>query len=305
MKPVRKVLWAASIVAALLLAVVVGFWLRPISYFNRMLYLQLALAGVHSRTVEVNGIRIHYYEQGRAESPAVVLVHGLGGRAEDWRNLTPFLLAEGFHVFVPDLPGFGRSERPANFSYSIPDQEAVVLGFMDAVGVKQADLGGWSMGGWIVQRLAADHPDRVRKLMLFDSAGIHEAPKWKVGLFTPESALELEALDALLMPHPPQVPEFIAKDILRTSRENAWVVRRALNSMLAGKDTTEELLPKLKMPVLIVWGSDDHITPVSQGEKIHQLVPQSQLVVINGCGHLAAVQCADRIAPKMETFLTR
>jgi pimeloyl-ACP methyl ester carboxylesterase len=57
------------------------------------------------------------------------------------------------------------------------------------------------------------------------------------------------------------------------------------------------------MPVLIVWGELDRITPLSQGEKMHRLVPQSQLDVIEGCGHLAPVQCADKIGPGFVEFL--
>ena len=59
------------------------------------------------------------------------------------------------------------------------------------------------------------------------------------------------------------------------------------------------------MPVLIVWGDQDHITPLSQGQTIHRLVPQSEMVVFSGCGHLAPVQCADQIGPKVVEFLKR
>ena len=73
--------------------------------------------------------------------------------------------------------------------------------------------------------------------------------------------------------------------------------------MLTGRDATDKLLPELKMPVLIVWGALDHITPLSQGETIHRLVPQSQLEVVPTCGHLAPVQCADKIGPAVAHFL--
>ena len=303
MKPVRKLVWSTVIVVGLILAVFIGFWARPLSYFNALTYVQLRLAGAHSRSVTVARHRLHYYEMGRSDGPPVVLVHGLGGRCEDWRNLAPYLVRAGFRVYMPDLPGFGRSERPADFSYSIPDQATTVVGFMDAMGLQRVDLGGWSMGGWIVQKIAADHPDRVARLMLFDSAGIHEVPAWDTRLFTPASEVELDQLDALLMPHPPQVPGFIMADILRVSRQHAWVIHRALDSMLSGRDATDGLLPQLRMPVLIVWGGKDQITPLSQGEKIHGLVPQSQLEVIPACGHLAPVQCADRIGPTVIQFL--
>jgi pimeloyl-ACP methyl ester carboxylesterase len=302
-KPVRKLVWSAIIVISLFLVVVIGFWARPLSYFNALTYVQLRLAGAHSAEVTVGGHRLHYYVMGPAQGPPVVLVHGLGGRCEDWRNLAPYLVRAGFSVYMPDLPGYGRSDKPADFSYSIPDQAATVVGFMDAMGLKQVDLGGWSMGGWIVQKIAADHPDRIARLMLFDAAGLNEVPVWDTRLFTPASAVELDQLDDLLMPHPPQVPGFIIADILRVSRQDAWVIRRALDSMLSGRDATDGLLPQLKMPVLIVWGDHDQIFPVRQAEKMHQLIPQSQLDVVPGCGHLAPVQCADRIGPTVTQFL--
>jgi len=179
----------------------------------------------------------------------------------------------------------------------------VVTGFLDVLGLKQVDLGGWSMGGWIVQLVAAQHPERIRRLMLFDSAGPYVKPDWDIKLFTPVSPAELEKFDALLMPHPPQLPAFVANDILRTSGEHAWIIHRAIDSMLTGRDTTDTLLPTIKMPVLIVWGDVDRITPLSEGQKIHQLVPQSQMNVSPGCGHLAPNECAGKIGPGMVSFL--
>jgi len=301
----RKLNWVVGAVLALAAITAAWFWARPVRFFNAMTELRMRLSGVQSLSATVAGIRMHYYALGPADGPVVVLVHGLGGRAEDWRNLAPYFARAGYRVYLPDLPGYGQSARPADFSYSVPDEAGVVVGFFDALGLKQVDLGGWSMGGWIVQRVAAEHPKRVQRLMLFDSAGIFARPAWDTRLFTPTSAGELDQLDALLMAHPPRVPGFVASDILRHARRNAWVIHRALASMLTGRDATDGLLPGLKMPVLIVWGAEDRITPLSQGERIHQLVPQSELDVIAGCGHLAPVQCAAQMAPKVVEFVNR
>jgi len=111
-----------------------------------------------------------------------------------------------------------------------------------------------------------DHPERVRRLMLFDSAGLFVLPTWDTALFTPNTAAQLDQLDVLLMPHPPNVPGFVARDILRVSDHRAWIIHRALDTMLTGQDATDKLLPQLKMPVLIVWGAEDKITPLSLGE---------------------------------------
>jgi pimeloyl-ACP methyl ester carboxylesterase len=234
-----------------------------------------------------------------------VVVHGLGGRAEDWRDLAPYLAKAGLRVYLPDLVGYGRSEKPADFSYSVHDEADVVLGFLDAMGLKQVDLGGWSMGGAIVQHVAATHPERVRRLMLFDSAGLLVLPQWDIRLFTPSSPAELDKLDDLLMPHPPKVPGFVARDILRVSNDRAWIIHRALDTMLTGQDATDKLLPLLKMPVLILWGGEDKIMPLSQADTIHRLIPQSELDVIPGCGHLAPGQCAAQMAPKVVEFVQR
>jgi pimeloyl-ACP methyl ester carboxylesterase len=282
----------------------IGFWLRPVFYFNQWTYAQECFAGVENRSVTVAGHRhVHYLAEGPSAGPVVVLVHGLGGRAEDWTNLAPWLGKAGYRVYMPDLPGYGRSETPADFSYSVPDEAGIVVGFLDALGLKQVDLGGWSMGGWIVQRIAIEDPERVRRLMLFDSAGIYAKPTWDTTLFTSTTPEQLKQFYALLMPVPPEVPAFVVRDILRITKKRAWITQRAIESMLTGRDVTDSLLPKLKMPVLIVWGQVDRITPLSQGQKIHELIPQSQLEVIPGCGHLAPSQCAPQIGPKVVEFV--
>lgn len=293
------------LVLAGLLALVgaVGFWRRPVSYFNESMYLRDSLSGVQNHEVTVDGYRIHYETEGPTDGPVVVLVHGLGGRAEDWRDLAPFLAKSGFRIYLPDLVGYGRSQKPRDFSYSVRDEAKIVVDFLDAVHLKQVDLGGWSMGGAIVQHVAFNHPDRIRRLMLFDSAGLYVLPAWDIKLFTPSTAAELDQLDALLMPNPPNLPAFLARDILRVSDHRAWIIHRALDAMLTGKDATDAMLPQFKMRVLLVWGADDRIIPLSQGDAMHKLLPQSELDVFPGCGHLAPGGCAAQMAPAVVAFL--
>lgn len=300
MRFVKGCLYAAG---ALILLIGIAFWMRPLDFFDDFTYLQEAFSGVQNRWAWVDGHRMHYEVEGPANGSPVVLVHGLGGRAEDWRALAPYFAKAGYRVYMPDLVGYGRSEQPRNFSYSIRDEAALVVDFVNTLGLKQVDLGGWSMGGWIVQVAAAEHPENVKRLMLFDSAGLYEMPSWNTNLFTPTTPAQLNQLDALLMPHPPHLPGFVADDILRVSKESGWVVSRAMAQMLTGRDVTDNLLPHLRMPVLILWGSEDRIIPLDQGEKIHRLIPQSQLDVFGGCGHLAPLQCTAEMGPKVIAFL--
>jgi pimeloyl-ACP methyl ester carboxylesterase len=296
-----------SIALALLLAATgsVTFYSRPTWVYAQLQELRLRVAGVESRQVMIDGHRIHYDVRGPVDGTPVVLIHGLGGHSEDWTNLAPYLDRAGYRVYTPDLLGFGQSEEPTSASYSISDQARLVNHFFDAVGLHQADLAGWSMGGWIAQKVAVDHPGRVRRLILMDSAGLTMRPDWDTRLFTPTTPAELDKLDAMLMPHPPAVPGFVAQDILRLSADYAWVVKRALASMMTAQDVTDADLPRLKMPVLILWGELDRITPLSEGWAMHSLIPQSRLAVARGCGHLAPQDCSREFGPEMVKFLQR
>jgi len=297
--------WLGSFLFFFALSAALIVYHYPVRVFTQSTQVHLWFDGARGQWTRVDGYRIHYYAMGPESGSPLVLIHGLGARAEDWAQLAPYFSRAGYRVYLPDLPGYGQSDNPANFSYSIADQAQVVTGFLDALGLRQVDLGGWSMGGWIVQVVALRHPERVNRLILFDSAGIYARPDWNTALFTPTTPGQIAQLNALLMPSPPAMPGFVAADILRISRSHAWVIQRALASMLTGRDTTDSLLPQLRMPVLIVWGSLDRITPIDQAQRIHSLIPQSQLDVIQGCGHLAPSQCAGAIAPAALQFLGR
>ncbi len=285
-------------VAAIGAAVV---WMRPLAVLSGITRVRLGLKGFHGEQVTLEGHRIHYFEGGRGAP--VVLVHGLGGRAEDWANLMPQLSSAGYHVYAMDLLGYGRSDRPASASYSIAEEAEIVEAFLTKLQLDKVALGGWSMGGWVAGRVALDDPQRISKLMLFDAAGVEFTPGFDASDFTPGTPEGLQRLYALLMPHPERMPDFLVRDMLRRGRKTNWVTKRSVQSMFAGSDLLDARLRELKMPVLIVWGKDDHLLPPSMGIAMHQAIPQSALELFDGCGHLAPGQCADRIGPKVLEFL--
>jgi pimeloyl-ACP methyl ester carboxylesterase len=138
--------------------------------------------------------------------------------------------------------------------------------------------------------------------MLFDSAGLRVPPAYDTALFTPSTVAQLNQLKALLSPQPPHIPAYVARDLLRHFRRNGWVAQRAIASMFTGQDVIDNALPQLKMPVLLVWGSLDRITPLDQGQTMHRLIPQSQLDVFAGCGHMAPIECSAAVGPKVVAF---
>lgn len=299
--------WVLGGVLTLLVAVVVVAFVRPLAVLIAATQMRLYSEGIRSGYTEIpfagaGSVRIHYYAGGSG-SP-VVLVHGLGSRAEDWANLMPQLVRDHHRVYALDLPGYGRSDWPRNSAYSIAEEAGAVEAFLDDRHLASTDLGGWSMGGWITMRVALDEPQRIRRLMIFDSAGTRFSLTWDTTLFEPDTPAKLQGLDTLLMPGPaPNVPDFIQRDIFRFVGKHGWVVKRNMDSMLTGADLLDGKLGALKMPMLIVWGKQDHLIPVSVGEGIHRAVPQSDLEIFDGCGHLAPGQCAGQIGPVVKEFL--
>jgi pimeloyl-ACP methyl ester carboxylesterase len=258
--------------------------------------------------VNAGGYRLHYLEALPAAGTKgipLVLVHGLGARAEDWSAMMPALAASGFHVYAPDLLGYGRSPRP-DVSYSIPMEVGVVEEFMHAVHLTHADVGGWSMGGWVAMKLALDHPELVDRLVVYDSAGVYFPATFGADLFVPPDTAGVQKLVTMLAPKSEKtsvMPGFIARAALRKLQRNGWVVSRSMAAMTDGRDLLDFRLHSIHQPTLIVWGSEDQLIPLSVGETIHERISHSVLNIIDGCGHLAPAECATPVLKSTIDFL--
>ncbi len=299
--------FALRVVAVLVLVVVAAglvFYRYPLWVADQQIRFRLWRAGVKSDYVESGGYKLHYFEAspaGGAGTP-LVLVHGLGARGEDWAAMIPALAAQGFHVYVPDLLGYGRSPKP-DVDYSISLQEQTVAQFMQTMHVPRADVGGWSMGGWVAMKLALDHPEMVDRLVIYDSAGTYFPATWEPDLFTPVDLAGVGKLVAILSPKARPLPNFAAEAALRKLEGNAWVLRRSMTSMTSGRDLLDFRLYQISQPMLIVWGAQDELIPLSVGEAIHKNVPQSVLNIVDGCGHLAPAECARPVVEGTVAFL--
>lgn len=292
------------LIAIVIVVVVLGvtLWRAPLWVASTLTELRLSREGIHGHSMAIGGYNVHYIEGGTGQP--IVLIHGLGSQAQqDWNALAPYLVRAGYHVYAMDLLGFGRSSKPADATYSIPEQVKFVEAFLDAKHLDSVVLGGVSMGGWIASAVALEHPQRVSRLMLFDSAGISFKLSFDSAVFTPQTDDQVDELMALVTPDPPPLPGFLKEDFVRRAKRDGWVVRRALASMLAGSDFLDTKFSALKMPMLIVWGKQDRMTPLSLGESMHLAAPQSVLAVYDGCGHVAVVTCEDRLAPAVLGFL--
>jgi len=220
----------------------------------------------------VGGYEIHAVEFGSAGTP-ILLVHGLSGSSRWWyRNVAG--LAEEHRVVIPDLIGFGRTRRPRLRLPTLDAVAEVFVGWMDALELERPHLVGHSMGGQMAIHLAANHPDRVDRLVLVDAAGIPRplAPA-KLLRFAAEVAPLWRWGDPRFLP-------VIARDALRAG---PWTIAQAIAHIL--RDDVRPLLPRIQAPTLIVWGERDTLVPLSNSWDMRQAIPDSQLAVLRGASH--------------------
>jgi len=275
---------------------------------------------VEKRDVEVDGLPIRYLTAG--EGPPLVLLHGAGDNALDWRWVMPDL-AVTHRVYAPDLPGSPDSARPAA-DYSPAFFERFVAGFLDALDIGRATFVGNSFGGLVALRLALSEPSRVTALVLVDSAGLGRAinpaftsvnvpglseaaiPFWRIPVGAYQRAW---GRAALLFAHPPRsVPrEWVEEQrrlaLLPGYLEAHMTVLRALVSPLGQREVLVDRLPLLKMPTLVLWGARDRVFPESQARDAVAHLPEGSLALIADCGHMPHVECPDRFLVALDGFL--
>jgi pimeloyl-ACP methyl ester carboxylesterase len=301
----KALLRGVGIVLLLALAGGCFFYWNPLWFNDQLIRRHLWRSHVHSEYVDAGGYRLHYYEANPTDGSAgipLVLVHGLGARAEDWASMIPTLASEGFHVYAPDLLGYGRSAKP-DVAYSVSLEENVVANFMHAVGLQRADINGWSMGGWIAAKLALDHPEMVNRLVLDDSAGILYQPSFPRDAFVPTDAAGVDRLFALLTPKPHPLPNFVMRATLRRLKREGRIIQESMDSMISGSDLLDSRMKNITQPTLILWGTEDKLIPISVGKAMHREIADSVFDGIAGCGHLAPSECAKPVLAGTIQFL--
>ena len=283
-----------------IIGVVLFAYFRPLTITHAAAHILLLRAGMHAHYVEVGGHRLRYFEGG--DGPPLLLIHGLGSSSEDWA-LVVRELTRAHRVYAPDLLGWGGSDKPRDGDYSIAAQTELVRGFMDAIRLPRADAGGVSMGGWVALRLAALHPERVHRLVLIDSIGLDFPTMLNETAFAPTTMSEARHLLWLQSDEFTRLPDFIVRDFLRRAIREGWILRTSMYAMLTKRDVMDGKLQRATMPALIVWGTADRLAPPSLASRLHQELPQSRVVMIPGCGHLAVIECRAKVMPVIVDFL--
>ncbi|HKS24734.1 MAG TPA: alpha/beta fold hydrolase [Thermoanaerobaculia bacterium] len=287
-------------IAVVILGVVLFVYFRPMTLAHAAAHVLLLRAGMHAHYVDVGGHRIRYFEGGNG--PPLLLIHGLGSSAEDWALILRSL-TKAHRVYAPDLLGWGGSDKPRDGDYSIAAETELMRGFMDAVRLPRADVAGISMGGWVALRLAALHPEHVQRLVLVDSVGLDFPTSLNESSFAPETMDEARHLLWLQSEEFTKLPDFVVRDFLRRAISERWILRASMRSMLTRRDVLDGKLQRVTMPTLIIWGTADRLAPPSLAARLHAALPQSRVVMIPGCGHIAMIECRATVMPAIVDFL--
>jgi pimeloyl-ACP methyl ester carboxylesterase len=247
-------------------------------------------------------------EQGPPNGIPVVLFHGTAAWSELWRHTTPVLAAAGFHVIALDLPPFGFSDRPG--SYTRQDQAARINDVLIHLKAAPAIIVGHSFGAGAATELAMRYPDRARALVLVDAAlGLTATPsdapwiiqpKWireiLVSLTITNPVATKTLLESLIEKKERALPEFVA--ILQrptTQRDTTpdiadWLyyfLGADRNAMSADRTA----YARTRLPVAILWGDKDNVTPVEQALDLRTLLPpDTALTLLPGLGHIPQIE---------------
>lgn len=279
----------------LLLVLLVNLWPRGATRW--FLIIVRNVLGLRRHSVVVDGLEIVYLEKGRG--PPLFLLHGLGADKDNFL-LTGWLLSKGHRVIIPDLPGFGESDRPSQLSYSVDNQVQRLHSFVRSLGIEKFALGGNSMGGFVAGAYAVSHPECVTDLWLLAPAGVKRAEKSDLlksidaGESVPILARTVDDMRRMIkfvMSKGLFVPGFILRAMAADQDERYEHHLRVFDELLNGQGLDERIEENPpNVPALIVWGEDDRALHVSGADILHQILPRSEVRLMSETGHVPQIE---------------
>jgi pimeloyl-ACP methyl ester carboxylesterase len=227
-------------------------------------------------------MNINYQDKGSGQS--IVLMHGWGGSSASLAGLAEELIAKGYRVINIDLPGFGKSELD-RLSYNMQDYVAAVYNLINHLELKNPILLGHSFGGKLGIFFVQRYPKLISKLILINSSGINPGKSrrgritYKIAKsFTKVLKLPIIKLFAEKMRY--FYYRFIVKEMDYYKNINLRDTFKVIVQEHANK-----FLSEIKCPTLIIWGKEDRVTPLWQGQKLHKSILNSEMTVFDDFGH--------------------
>ena len=274
--------------------------------------LEAKYAGPPSEFLPVAGLRLHVRDTGPKAAPAVILLHGLGSSLHTWEPWAQ-TLSQRFRVIRIDLPGFGLTGADPTGDYTDTRAIAVLSALMDALSVKRAALVGNSLGGKLAWQFAAEHPDRVTRLVLISPDGFaspgfdydkppkvpavarllpYTLPRWMLRMnLVPAYADPSRLTDGTITRY---------RDLMLAPGVREALLQRTAQVRL---ERPEPMLRRIRAPTLLIWGEQDKLIPFRNAQDYLKAIPNARLVSFPNLGHVPQEEDPARSLPPVEAFL--
>lgn len=294
---------------------------------TRLTTMKLHSFSEKKRFVQIGDVRVAYYEEGGGVP--ILLLHWCPFSCFVWRKVIP-LLSDNFRCLAPDLLGLGDTETPENGDWSLRSQEQAILGFLDSLHVRQCHVVGHDHGGAIAELLAAEHPDRVDRLILANAEAYdnwpstEERPFAKVAqvplvgelvlwLWSRPSCLRWTLAEAHAVYNPQVLTPELLDGYIRANLSDRKRRRKlgrfiAMQFETSNNRVTLDLLPRLRQfnhPTLLIWAQEDpHFGP-QWGQRLYQDIPGvKRLELLPATGHLLMEERPEQFATLVLRFLS-
>lgn len=263
-----------------------------------------------------NGGQIHYRDQGNRDGPILLLIHGANSHLQTWDGVTD-ALKDKYRIISYDQPGHGLSGPAGNDNYSGDAMAAAGVKVLDAAGVRDAIWIGNSMGGWVSWRAALAFPERISALVLINASGAQGGEKIEPYL---GAILMQTRFGQAILPY--ITPRFIVKSSLQQSvydpkvlSEEAitryWELLRfpgnrqaTIKRTLTPRENEKwEDIGQINSPVLILWGENDQVIPVSHAQLFAAKISNTIKIIYPNIGHLPMEEDAAKVASDIDMFI--
>jgi len=312
MRILRIAGWSLLVlVAAGMLAFVAAAWAYRDIPAER---LEARYAGPGSRFMNIDGVRLHYRDEGRADGPVVLLIHANFGNLIGW---DPWVAALGdrYRVLRFDLTGHGLTGPDPGNDYSLERTIELTRRFVDALGVQRLVIGGTSLGGTVAIHYTAQNPERVDGLVLLSPGSLYGRDMGRAGVTVPPSADILtwilpRALPAYMLRSRFGDPERVSDELI-DQWHSMWLREGNRAAMLArlrtySGATIAEAAAAVRVPVLIQWGEANPQAPVEQADELAGLLVNAtgiNVLTYPGIGHMAVEEAGSETGRDLRAWL--
>ncbi len=243
-------------------------------------------------------------------APTAVLVHGFGGDKDNWTRMAAHLPAS-WNLLIPDLAGFGESERREGADHDVLAQVERLHALIQTAPSRPVVLVGNSMGGHIAAALSVRHPGDVSSLILVDAAGVVSPVLSEVRLamqrgenpLLTNSVEDFDRVMGLMFVQPPAIPGVVKTYFAERAALNRNFNDHIFKQMAAKPHPLEPVLERVQAPTLILWGKEDRVLHHSGAQVFQAGIRGARVVIMEGTGHTPMIERPKEVADVIAAFV--